>query len=82
MLDRLRRPETTAVDHFTLLVESAVMTPNVAEVDAKRQLYLATLPRYFHDEVLRRFLQGNSQLLLQRACSSHLSGLGVTRPFA
>ena len=27
----------------TLLVEGAVMAPNVAEVDANRQLYLATL---------------------------------------
>ena len=32
-VDRLRRrPETTAVDHFALLVESAVTAPNVAEV--------------------------------------------------
>ena len=43
-VDRLRRrPETTAVDHFTLLVESAVMAPYVAKVDADRQLYLTCL---------------------------------------
>jgi hypothetical protein len=53
-VDRLRRrPETTAVDHFTLLVESAVMAPYVAKVDADRQFDLATLPGYFRDEVLR-----------------------------
>jgi hypothetical protein len=29
-----RRPEAASIDHFTLLVESAVMAPNVAKVDA------------------------------------------------
>src|ERR1700761_9187248 len=71
-VDRLRRrPETTAVDHFALLVESTVMAPYVAKVDADRQLDLATLPGYFCDEVLRWLLHGNSLLLLRRTCSSH-----------
>ena len=51
------------------------MAPNVAKVDAYRQLYLATLPGYFRDEVLRPLLHGNSLRLLRRTCSSHLSGL-------
>jgi hypothetical protein len=52
------------------------MAPNVAKVDADRQLYLGTLAGYFRDEVVRWLLHGNSLLLLQRTCSSHLPGLG------
>jgi hypothetical protein len=51
------------------------MAPNVTEVNADRQLYLATLPGYFCDEVSRWLLHGNSLLLLWRTCSSHLSVL-------
>ena len=50
------------------------MAPNVAKVDADRQLCLGTLPGYFRDEVLRWLLHGNSLLLLRRTCSSHLRG--------
>jgi hypothetical protein len=50
------------------------MAPNVAKVDADRQLYLGTLTGYFRDEVVRWLLHGNSLLLLRRTCSSHLSG--------
>jgi hypothetical protein len=39
---------------------------------ADRQLYLGTLAGYFRDEVVRWLLHGNSLLLLQRTCSSHL----------
>src|ERR1700742_3313503 len=67
-----RRPEAASINHFTVLVESAVMAPNVAKINADRQLDLATLPGCFHDEVLRRLLHGNSLLLLRRTCSSHL----------
>jgi hypothetical protein len=74
LLDGLRcGPEPASIDHFTLLVEGAVMAPNVAKVDADRQLYLATFPGCFYDEVLRWLLHGNSLLLLRRTCSSHLS---------
>ena len=39
LLDRLRcRPEAAAVDHLTILVERAVMTPNVAKINADRGL--------------------------------------------
>ena len=31
-----RRSETTAIDHFAVFVESAVMAPNIHEVDADR----------------------------------------------
>ncbi len=52
LVDGLRcGPKAASIDHLALLVESAVMAPNVAEVDANRQLYLATLPGYFLDEV-------------------------------
>src|SRR5579859_7959537 len=76
LVDGLRcSPKAASINHFALLVESAVMAPNVAKVDADRQLYLATLPGYFRDEVLRPLLHGNSLRLLRRTCSSHLSGL-------
>ena len=59
--DRLRRrPETTSVDHFTVLVESAAMTPDVTKIDAGRQLNPGPSAWNFRDEVLRRFLHGNS----------------------
>ena len=34
------------------------MAPNVAKVDADRQLYLGTIPGYFRDEVVRWLLHG------------------------
>jgi hypothetical protein len=76
LIDGLRcGSEAASIDHFGLLVEGTVMAPNVAKVVADRQLYLGTLAGYFRDEVVRWLLQGNSLLLLQRTCSSHLSGL-------
>ncbi len=72
LVDGLHGSEAAPINHFALLVESAVMAPNVTKVDADRELYLATLPGYFRDEVLRWLLDGNSLLLPQRTCSSHL----------
>lgn len=42
---RLRRGlEVASIDHYALLSKHEVMAPNVAKVNANRQLYLATLP--------------------------------------
>lgn len=38
--------ETTSVDHSTVYVERAVMAPNIAEVDADRQLGRGTTAGY------------------------------------
>src|ERR1700761_2757710 len=74
LVDGLRcSPKAASINHFPLLVESAVMAPNVAKDNADRHLCLATFPGYFRDEVLRPLLHGNSLLLLRRTCSSHLS---------
>jgi len=51
------------------------MAPDVAKVDADRDLNLGLSAWDFSDEVLRWLLHGNSLLLLRRTCSSHLSGL-------
>src|ERR1700678_517082 len=75
LLDRLRgSSEAATVDHFSVLVEGAVMAPDVAKVDADRDLNLGLSAWDFSDEVLRCLLHGNSLLLLRRTCSSHLSG--------
>ena len=40
-LKRLRSgPETASIDHFSVLVEGAVMAPDIAKVDADRDLNL------------------------------------------
>src|ERR1700679_81992 len=49
------------------------MAPDIAKVDADRDLNLGLSAWYFSDEVLRWLLHGNSLLLLRRTCSSHLS---------
>jgi hypothetical protein len=73
LLDRLRgSSEAATVDHFSVLVEGAVMAPDIAKVDADRHLDLGLPAWNFSDEVLRWFLHGNSLLLLRRTCSSHL----------
>ena len=51
------------------------MAPDIAKVDADRDLNLGLPAWNFSDEVLRWLLHGNSLLLLRRTCSSHLSGL-------
>ena len=51
------------------------MAPDVAKVDADRDLNLGLPAWDFSDEVLRWLLHGNSLLLLRRTCSSHLSVL-------
>jgi hypothetical protein len=59
--DRLRcGPEAASVDRFAFLVESAVMAPDIAKVDADRRLRPGLSAWGFRDEVLRRFLHGNS----------------------
>jgi hypothetical protein len=61
--DRLRcGPEATSFDHFTALVESAVMAPDIIEVDADRQLHPGLSAWDFRDEVLRWLLHGKQSL--------------------
>jgi hypothetical protein len=48
------------------------MAPDIAKVDADRDLNLGLPAWDFSDEVLRWLLHGNS---LRRTCSSHLSVL-------
>src|SRR5580692_13087648 len=79
LLDRLwGGPEAATVDHFSVLVEGAVMAPDIAKVDADRDLNLGLPAWNFSNEVLRWLLHGNSLLLLRRTCSLenvHLSCL-------
>jgi len=49
------------------------MTPDVAKVDADRDLNLGLSAWDFSEEVLRWLIHGNSLLLLWRTCSSNLS---------
>jgi hypothetical protein len=63
LLDRLRSgPEVATVDHFSVLVEGAVMAPDVAKIDADRHLNLGLSARDFSDEVLRWLLHGKPSL--------------------
>jgi hypothetical protein len=64
--------ESSPINDFSVLVEGAVMPPDVAKVDADRHLNLGLSAWDFSDEVLRWLLHGNSLLLLRRTCSSHL----------
>src|ERR1700737_258269 len=59
--DRLRcGPEAASIDHFSFLVESAVMAPDIAKVDANRHLHPGLSALDFRDEVLRWLFHGNS----------------------
>jgi hypothetical protein len=73
LLDRLRHgSEAAAIYDFTVFVESAVMAPDVSEVDADRRGNSGLSAWNFRDEVLRWLLQG-IQLPPSRTCSSHFS---------
>jgi hypothetical protein len=52
LLDRLR-PKTTAIDYIAILVELAVMAPNISQVNADRQDNPGLSAWDFRDEVLR-----------------------------
>jgi hypothetical protein len=67
-------------DHFTALVESAVMAPDIAKVDANRHLHHGLSAWDFRDEVLRWLLQYNS-LPSRATCSSHLAVLTAASRF-
>src|SRR5579859_8129164 len=72
LLDRLRGgSEASPINYFSILVEGAVMAPDIAKVDADRDLDLGLPASNFSDGVLRWLLHGNSLLLLRRTCSSH-----------
>ena len=61
LLDPLRRrSEAAAIDNFTVLVESAVMAPDISEVDADRRGRLGLSLWDFRDEVLRWLLRERS----------------------
>lgn len=63
LLDRLRGgPEAATVDHFSVMVEGAVMAPDVAKVDADRDLNLSLSAWDFRDEALRWLLHGKQSL--------------------
>ena len=73
LLNRFRdRPEATTIDDFSVLVKGAVMAPDIAKVDADRNLDLGPPAWDFSDGVMRWLLPGNCLLLLLRTCSSHL----------
>jgi hypothetical protein len=73
-LDRLRcGSEAASINDFPILVESAVMAPDITKVDTNRQLGPGLPAWNFRDEMLRRLLHGNSLLLLRGTCSSHFS---------
>ena len=55
------------------------MAPDVAKVDADRDLNLGLSAWDFSDGMLRWILHGNSLLLLRRTCSSHLSVVVPTK---
>jgi hypothetical protein len=79
LLDRLRhRSEAAAIHDFTVFVESAVMVPDVSEVDADRRGNPGLSAWNFRDEVLRWLLHG-IQFPPSRTRSSHfsLSILGI-----
>jgi hypothetical protein len=74
LLDRLRGgPEATPIDYFSVMVEGAVMAPDVAKVDADRDLNLSLPAWDFSDEVLHWLLHGNSLSPVRKTCSSHFS---------
>src|SRR5579871_2856411 len=61
LLDSLRcRSEAAAIDYFAVLVESAVMAPDISEVDADRHGNPGLSAWDFRDEVQRWLLHGNS----------------------
>lgn len=59
--------ETTSVDHSTVYVERAVMAPNIAEVDADRQLGRGTTAGYLQSGHLVPAQAGTS-----RRCASRV----------
>src|ERR1017187_4212583 len=64
-------PEPASVDHLAVLVESAVMAPDVPKVDADRHPGLGT-SAWFRYEVLRMSFQAHSLSRLRKTFSSHL----------
>ena len=56
---------------FSVLVEGAVMAPDIAKVDADRHPNLGLPVWNFSDEVLRWLLHGNSLSPFRKTCSSH-----------
>src|SRR5271170_6809630 len=73
LLDRLRDgPKTAAIDYIAILVELAVMAPNISQVNADRQDNPELSAWDFRDEVLRRVFHGNSLSPFRKTCSCHL----------
>jgi hypothetical protein len=63
LLDSLRGgTEAPPINYFSVLVEGAVMAPDVAKVDADRDLNLGLSARDFSDGVLRWLLYGKQSL--------------------
>ena len=62
--------ETASINDFAVLVESAVMAPNITKVDTYRQLGLGMPACNFRDEVLRRLLHGIQSAPLKRLAHS------------
>jgi hypothetical protein len=59
LLDRLRGgPEAATVDHFSVLVQGAVMAPDIAKVDADRHLNFGLSAWNFSDRVCAGFFTG------------------------
>jgi hypothetical protein len=73
LLDGLRgRPKPAPIDDHTIYVERAVMAPDIAKVDADRDLNPGLPAWDFSNEVLRWLLHGNSLSPIRKTCSSYL----------
>ncbi len=76
LLDSLRcGPKAASVHNLTIVVERAVMAPDIAKIDPDRPLDLGLPAWNFSDEVLRWLLHGNSLSPFRKTCSSHFSSV-------
>lgn len=77
LLNRLRgRSEATLVYDFTILVERAVMTPNIPKVDADRRANPRLSAWDFRDECSARFFMEYSLLLRENLIPFSYSSAG------
>src|SRR6202035_5827153 len=63
--------EAASVNYVSVLVERAVMAPDISKVDTDRHLDPGPSAWNFRNEVLRRVFHGNSLSPFRKACSSH-----------
>jgi hypothetical protein len=61
-----RGSETASIDYFAVLVEDAVVAPDISKIDADRHLNPGLSAWDFRDEVLRRLFHGKQSLRSER----------------